>query len=167
MTYTTLTYYAEELLADISNRCSIAANAVKAGGKSVSSDAVDVLDAGKREMVLGIVERLVFECMNILYPYASCSISSKRHDDRPKEVDAYVVTLRFSHGRSETQVAELNRTVHDYVVYKCVAEWIALTMPDADWQTWETKAQELRGRIATLLAAPLHPRTLRIKPHLY
>lgn len=167
MKHTTLTYHLEELLLDISNRCLIAAKAVKADGNSIANDAFDVLDDGNREIVLGIIERLMFECMNILFPYASCSIDSRKHCNRPKEVQAYAMTLRFSHERSETQVMELNRTVHDYVVCKVVAEWMAMALPNANWQKWETKAQELRERIVTVLATPLYPRTLRIKPHLY
>lgn len=167
MKHTTLTFFLDDLLVDISNRCSVAANTVKAGGKETSSDAEGVLDNGNRELVLGNIERLMFECMNILAPYASCSIVGRRHDNHPKEVEAYALTLCFAHERSDTQVRELNRTVHDYVVYKCTAEWIAMTLPDAAWQTWENKALELRDRIVTVLATPLYPRTLRIKPHLY
>jgi len=167
-----LKYFTEELFADISTRCLLAANAATAAGKSVQHDVSDALDDGNRELIGNTVSRLLFECMNILYPFCKTPVRRcRRHgadDNTAQDVEAYEIELTFPYERSETEVQQLKRCMNDYIVYKCTAEWLALTLPDTgQWQTWEQKAQEARDELATALVLPLRPRKLRVKPHFY
>jgi len=168
MKNTRLTFPTDELLADISMRCLLAANAAKGLGKEDACDTVDVLDDGNREVLVSLVSRLMYECVNLLYPFAKRPMVNGSHVDRVDEVDAYAMELEFPHKRSETEVLHVRRCVHDYVVYKCLAEWLALTLPDTgQWQLWEQRAQDVREELATALVPPLRPRSLRIRPHFY
>lgn len=167
-----LRYFTEELFADISTRCTLAANAAGAAGLSIQHDAHDVLDDGNRELVMNIMSRLLFECMNILYPFCKTPVRTCRgngaDDNRAQDADAYEIELTFPYERSETEVQQLKRCMNDYIMYKCTAEWLALTLPDTgQWQTWEQKAQEVRDQLATVLVLPLRPRTLKVRPHFY
>lgn len=167
-----LKYFAEELLADISTRCTLAANAAGATGRTIQHDALDVLDDGNREVIMNTVSRLLFECMNILYPFCKTPVRHCRgngsDDNMSQDVDAYEIELTFPYERSETEVQQLKRCMNDYIVYKSTAEWLALTLPDTgQWQTWEQKAQEVRDELTTVLVLPLKPRTLRVRPYFY
>lgn len=158
--------HTEELVADIGGRLSLVAASLR-GDDGDTHTTEDVMDDGNREIVENIICRLVYEVMNILYPFARSPLQGGVVNDRSQAVDSYEIRLSFPRERSETQVRELCATVHEYIVDKCVAEWLSLTLPQSGWQVWEEKAQTLRERIATLLVHPLHPRRLRVRPHFY
>lgn len=166
-----LNYITEELLVDISGRCWLAADAAETGGMKDVHNMRDVVDDGNREIILNIMSRVMYESMNILYPFCKTPIKTLRKtvsdDNRTEEAEVYVITLNFPYERSETEVQEMKRCIHDYVVYKCFAEWLALTMPESQWQVWEQKAQEVRDRLTTVLVLPLRPRTVRVRPYFY
>lgn len=165
---TELRLLTEELFADISTRCLLAAKAAKGMGKDGVADTADVLDDGNREVVRNIMSRLVAECVAMLHPFAKRHARRVPIDDRVDEVDEYVVELSFPMERGETEMLHLLRCAHDYVVYKCLAEWLALTLPDTgQWQAWEQKAQDVREELAAALARPLRPGALHIRPRFY
>jgi len=167
-----LRFFADELFADISTRCTLAANAATAAGRNVQHDVSDVLDDGNRELMTNTVSRLLFECMSILYPFCKTPVRrchrNGTDDNMAQDADAYEIELDFPYERSETEVQLLKHCVNSYIVYKCVAEWLAATLPDTgQWQTWEQKAQEARDELATALVLPLRPRRMRVRPHFY
>ena len=159
----------EELYADIANRLTLTADSMEAqGGDTDLSNTKDALDDGNREIVTGLIARFVYECMNIMYPYAKTPIRECRRDDNSDEVEAYAVALTFERMRSETCLCQLARLMHDYIVYKCYAEWLAMTMPVSNIHAmWEQKAADVREQIATTLVLPYEPKRLRIRPHWY
>lgn len=162
-----LRYKTEELFADLSVRCGIAADAASLGGRDVHNTR-DVLDDGNREVLENTLSRLMYECTNILYPFCKTPVRGGVRVNDIDETECYEVEMVFPYERSETEVEEMRRTLQEYVVLKCLAEWLALTLPDTgQWQTWETKAQETRDRLATVLVLPMRPRTLRVRPRFY
>lgn len=166
MRQTTIRLSGEELLADISGRLSLLAKAYRTEDGD-THDTEDALDDGNREMVQNTVARLFYETANLLYPFCKSPLRSPTADGRARGADEYVLLLQFPYERSEGQVRELAPCVHDYIVQKCVAEWLSLTLPQSDWQTWEQRAQQTRERIGELLVTPLNPKRLRVRPHLF
>lgn len=155
----------DDLLADIANRLLVTANSI--GKDADTAGTKDALDDGNREIITGLVAKYVYECMNILFPYAKTPVRRCRCDGG-NEADVYVIRLTFERERSETQVQELRRLIHDYIVYKCYAEWLEMTLPAANTYTiWEQKAEDTRERIAAVLVLPYEPRKLRVRPHWY
>jgi len=162
-----LTFYTEELLSDISTYCMASADAVATGGRDVHNTK-DVLDDGNREVVQRIISRQLYECMHILYPFAKAPIRSCYYDNDTKDVEAYVIELDFPYERNETDVRMLQENIQSYIVYKCLSEWLALTLPETgQWQMWESKAQEQREMITTALVLPLKPMAVRVRPQFY
>lgn len=165
-----LKFITSELFADINARCNLAANAAENVSQAERDvhDTRDVLEDGNRETIMGLMQSLVFECMNILYPFAKTPIRNVYHDNRAHdEIEAFVIVLDFDHERSETEVLQLERLVHDYIVYKTFSEWLALTMPDSQWQVWERKAQDAKTQITQVLSIPYRPKKLRITPRFF
>jgi len=158
-----------EIFAEMNTRCTLAANAAQnlSQGECDVHDTRDIVDDGNRETILGIIARLAFECMNILYPFAKTPIKSVYHDNSVQDVEAYVIVLDFDRERSETQVLYLDRLIHDYIVYKAFSEWLATTMPDSQWQVWEQKALDARKDITQVLSIPYRTKRVRITPHFY
>lgn len=166
MRQTTIRLKGEELLADISGRLSLLAKAYRTEDGD-THDTEDALDDGNREMVLNTMARLFYETTNLLHPFAKLPVSGWPADNSPQGADEYAIFLQFPYERSEGQVQELSRSVHEYIVTKCVAEWLSLTLPQSDWQSWERKAQQTRERIGGLLVTPLRPERLRVRPHFF
>ena len=104
----------EELYADIANRLTLTADSMEAqGGDTDLSNTKDALDDGNREIVTGLIARFVYECMNILYPYAKTPIRECRRDDNSDEVEAYAVALPVSniHAMWEQKAADVREQI--------------------------------------------------------
>ena len=158
----------DELLTDIADRLSLTADGFSPAGDADVHNTKDVLDDGNREIVLGLIARYVAECMNILYPYAKTPLIRECAGDRPDCPQAYVIRLTFDRMGSETCIRQLVRCVHDYIVYKCYAEWLEITLPLSNLHTlWEQKAADVREQIVTLLVLPYEPKSLRVRPRWY
>ena len=156
----------DDLLVDIANRLLVTANSMD--NDADTHNTKDVLDEGNQEVIMGMVSRQMYECMNILFPYAKTPIRRCRCGDGGNEADVYIIRLTFERERSETQVQELRRLIHDYIVYKCYAEWLEMTLPAANTYTiWEQKAEDTRQRIASVLVLPYEPKNLRVRPYWY
>lgn len=154
------------MLADIANRLLVTTNSMD--NDVDTHNTKDVLDEGNQEVIMGMVSRQMYECMNILFPYAKTPVRRCRCGDGGNEADVYIIRLTFERDRSETQVQELRRLIHDYIVYKCYAEWLEMTLPAANTYTiWEQKAEDTRQRIASVLVLPYEPRKLRTRPYWY
>lgn len=156
----------DDLLADIANRLLVTANSMD--NDADTHNTKDALDEGNQEVIMGMVSRQMYECMNILFPYAKTPIRRCRCGDGGNEADVYIIRLTFERERSETQVQELRRLIHDYIVYKCYAEWLEMTLPAANTYTiWEQKAEDTRQRIASVLVLPYEPKNLWVRPYWY
>ena len=162
--------YANDLYADIANRLTLTADSMEAQTEGADlHTAKDAMDDGNKDTIDNLVARHVFDCINLLYPYSKTPIKRCRHNrESENEAEAYVIHLTFEHPRSETSIQLLQRLIHDYIVYKCYAEWLAMTVPQAGTYTlWEEMAESVRGQIATALVLPYDARRLRIRPHWY
>lgn len=162
--------YANDLYADITNRLTLTADSMEAQAVNADLHTVkDVIDDGNKEIIDNLVARHVFDCVNLLYPYSKTPIERCRHNRENKnEAEAYIIHLTFERSRSETSIQLLQRLIHDYIVYKCYAEWLAITVPQAGTYTmWEGKAESVREQIVTALVLPYDARQLQIRPHWY
>lgn len=164
----TITYKVESLYADISTICVQARRAAVTANDRDTHDVEDVLDDGNRELIMNTMSRLMYEAMNILYPFCKTPIEKTCLEDEEGEPEAYVVVLDFPYERSATEVEEVKACIHGYVTYKCAAEWLALTLPDTkQWEICEQRAQDIREQLTTALVLPMRPRIVRIKPRYY
>ena len=162
--------YANDLYADIANRLTLTADSMEAQTEGADlHTAKDAMDDGNKDTIDNLVARHVFDCINLLYPYSKTPIKRCRHNrESENEAEAYVIHLTFEHPRSETSIQLLQRLIHYYIVYKCYAEWLAMTVPQAGTYTlWEEMAESVRVQIATALVPPYDARRLRIRPHWY
>lgn len=158
----------EDMLAEIANRLTVTADSMEAQAPADLHNTKDVLDDGNMDIIQRLITRFVGECVDILYPFTKTPLSIIRGNANPDVIDEYVILLSFNDMRSETQVQNLKNLIYNYVVYRCYAEWLAMTMPHSrQYQLWEEKAQEVRENIVTALAMSYSPRRLRIKPHFY
>lgn len=159
---------ADIIMADTANRLALVADSIPADGSQNTHHTKDILDEGNADIAKGLVKRFVFECMDLLYPYTKTPMRRIRRSDSNEDICAYVIHLTFERPRSETSLQRLARLVHDYVVYKCMSEWLDMTEHASKAAgTWVDKADEVREQIATTLALPYNPKTLRVKPRWY
>ena len=162
--------YANNLYADIANRLTLTADSMEAQTEGADlHTAKDAMDDGNKDTIDNLVARHVFDCINLLYPYSKTPIERQRRDrESENEAEAYIIHLTFERPRSETSIQLLQRLIHDYIVYKCYAEWLATTVPQAGTYTmWEGKAESVREQIVTALVLPYDARQLQIRPHWY
>lgn len=162
--------YANDLYADIANRLTLTADSMEAQTEGADlHTAKDAMDDGNKDTIDNLVARHVFDCINLLYPYSKTPIKRCRHNrESENEAEAYVIHLTFEHPRSETSIQLLQRLIHDYIVYKCYAEWLEMTLPAANTYTiWEKKAEDTRQRIASVLVLPYESKKLRVRPYWY
>ncbi|MCF0203266.1 MAG: hypothetical protein HUK08_07875 [Bacteroidaceae bacterium] len=165
--------YTEELLQEISDRLTVSAESNSIG--DIQRDTLrDITEDGNRDIITRLVHRLMFGVYDLLFPFAKEPIEPQKftelrgRDNIQRDVEAFIISLDFPFERSEISLKQLKENVHSYVVYKCVAEWMALAMPDnSQWQIWEQKANETRDIVVTSLVKPMRPKRLKVKPHYY
>lgn len=154
----------DELLTDITEWCQVAAGGAEAAGATVSADVRDVGSDGNRRLMEKRIGRLMAEATQVLYPFAKVPVRCCRAEDDGCEVEGYVVTLDFPYERSGTDVVLLRHAVRDYVVYSCVAGWLAVALPgSAQAAFWTGESGLAREALTEALVLPLRVKRVRVK----
>lgn len=150
------TFSVGEILHEVQQHCYTAGEVIK--GTSENQIDVhttqDVLDDINAEIISTSVERYMLHCMNtFLYPYAKGEVVKKHDDNKYKEVDVYLLKLHFKNSIAAMQANYLKRLINDYVVYRCVTDWLATTAPQAhNAQVYLDKVEEIKNEICGCLS---------------
>lgn len=128
-----------------------------------------VLHDVDEDMAMGVVSRCVGEVADLLRPWTRADVEPGRLSGGPDaEVMRYEVRLDVRHGRSATTLSRVAGLARAYVVYKGMAEWLAVAIPgDGVHALWEAKAAEAREELSATLSSSYDPKRLRVSSHWY
>ncbi len=123
----------------------------------------DICEEGNRDRVSEILGLVHAEVIELLYPYTKREAEEEVIDNRIWEPESYLVEVRLPEGFSQTSVHLLSRLIHEYMVCRCLADWLSITH-DAAAAIWQEKAAAARaeiGRVKNMrrgvLTRPLQP----------
>ena len=110
--------------------------------------------------ILAVVHAAVIE---MLYPYTKKEVEEEVIDNMFWQPDEYVIEMQVPQTMSQTTLHLLCRLIHEYMVYRVLADWLSITNPDAS-ANWAAKAEATAEEINSTknlrrgaLTRPLNP----------
>ena len=94
--------------------------------------------------ILAVVHAAVIE---MLYPYTKAEPIEEEIDNCLYAPDAYEIELNVPTAMSRTTLHLLSRLIHEYMVYRVLADWLSITNPEAA-ANWLEKAEATEKEIS-------------------
>lgn len=139
-----LVFYREELLYDIKNVAYVEGDIMADEQQDAKHQTQDIGEEGNVDRVTRIMELVFLEAVERLYPYAKRELPKNKTamlDDEFDEADEYGVRLTLPSTFSATSLPLLRSLIHEYIVDRCLADWLSITKPDAA-ANWLAKGED-------------------------
>lgn len=168
----TITLYRNQILYDIANICYIEAKCAEYGAATqphitgshlINSEIInDACQDGNIDHISRIIGDMHAHAEELLFPLSRRNIASDLLDNLLTEPDTYVTHLHSQSPLSHTTLILLSRLLHQYIVYRTVAEWLSISHPSASAK-WQEKsaiiASEIRSSVTSACAGAFKRRT--------
>lgn len=142
-----LKFLRSQLLYDIKNYAYVEAHVMgeeKQHAQHVLAEIGEEGNVDRVSRILAVVHAAVIE---LLYPYTKVAPIEEVIDDCLFAPDEYVIELNVPTSMSRTTMHLLSRLIHEYMVYRVLADWLSITNPDAAGN-WQAKAEATEDEIA-------------------
>lgn len=154
-----LNFEREQLLYDIKNYCFVEGDLMERNDEHAKHQTFDVGEEGNIDRVTRVLDLAFASCVELCYPYSKKELRDyNRRDDELEEEDEYVLRLKLPNGFSSTTIDLLEKLIHEYLVYRVVADWMSITKPESE-ANWRRKIEEAEQQIKS----SLHGRTGRVR----
>lgn len=148
----TLTFKRDELLYDAENYSFVEGDIMSPENEHAQHQVFDIGQCGNVDRVTRVLNLAHSECVEMLYPYTKEEVSDKQKplEDILVAPEEYVIELLLPDGFSITTVRLLEHLIHEYLVYRVLADWMSITNPGSQ-RNWEEKLGDVRTRVQTAL----------------
>jgi hypothetical protein len=158
----TLKFIREQLLYDIRNIAYVESDVMPGDNDHSRHQVADIGEDGNVDRVTRIMDLAFAAVTELLYPYTKSSVGEKEErTDEFKESEVYVIDLLVPDDFSKTTVDYLTRLIHEFVVYRVLADWMGIANlgNSESAANWEAKASSLADEIDSTL----HARMRRVR----
>lgn len=158
----TLKFIREQLLYDIRNIAYVESDVMPGDNGHSRHQVADIGEEGNVDRVTRIMDLAFAAVTELLYPYTKSSVGEKEErTDEFKESEVYVIDLLVPDDFSKTTVDYLTRLIHEFVVYRVLADWMGIANlgNSESAGNWEAKASALADEIDSTL----HARMRRVR----
>lgn len=156
----TLSFLRSELVYDISNIAYVESHVMQPGEEHARHMVADVCEAGNADRVTRVLDLGVSLCREMLYPWSKRAIAKAEYDDALRERGLYQIEMDVPDALSQTTLTLLERLIHEYLVCRCVADWLSVTSPGKS-EAWYAKASEAEGEIRVAIHSRMSRRRIR------
>lgn len=159
-----LRFKSENLLYDIRNYAYIEGHIMPDDAECSRHMTIDIGEDGNLDRVLRILSVVHAHVIEILYPYTKLKTTEEEEiDNRLWAPEEYVVELHVPETMSRTTMDLLSKLIHEFMVYRVLADWLSITYPKKA-QIWLEKANEaqeeinhIKNKRTQTLRRALHP----------
>lgn len=155
------TFNTSELLYDIKNYAYIEGNIMPDDEKKFQVR--DITEEGNNDRVTRVLNLAYAECVEMLYPYSKVEVSCREKDSNLELLDCYVIDAVLPIGFSQTSVNILSSLIHEYMVYRVVADWLSINKPESQGN-WEVKLVDIKDKIKSTISNRRGPVKRRLQP---
>ncbi len=157
-----------ELLYDIKNYAYVESDVMEdAGDGSANTHArhqtADIGEEGNVDRVRRILSVVHQEVIDMLYPYTKKEVVSEEISDVLEEPESYDITMNVPDSMSRTTMQLLSKLVHEYMVYRVLADWLSVTNAKAS-ANWQGKADLTKKDIDLAKNMRREPLTRKTSP---
>jgi len=142
----TLIFMREELLYDIKNYAYIEGHVMGEEKQHAQHTLVDIGEEGNVDRVNRVLAVVHAGVVEMLYPYTKEEVAEDVIDNMMEEPEEYAIEMRVPRTMSITTIRFIAKLIHEYMVYKVIADWLHITNPQAA-SHWEMKANEMAEKI--------------------
>lgn len=163
-----LTFKREELLYDIKNYAFVEADVMGEPGvraddklRHAQHQLADIGEAGNVDRVNRILAVVHTAVVDMLYPYTKEEPVEEEISDVLETPEEYVVVLTVPITVSRTTLQLLSKLIHEYMVYRVMADWLSITNPQASAH-WMEKADATQMEIERTKGVHRRPLTRKM-----
>lgn len=148
----TLIFKRADLLYDAKNYSFVEGDIMKEEDEHSRHQVFDIGETGNIDRVTRVLNLAHSECVEMLYPYTKKEIPDEQEELNNKltEPEEYRIELTLPNEFSLSTLKLLEHLIHEYMVYKIMADWMSITNPTKT-EIWEAKLYEVKERIQTSL----------------
>lgn len=140
-----------EILYDVENYAFIEGDIMPDESEDAKHQVIDVAQDGNIDRVSRVMNLAYTECVEMLYPFTKKAVEEKDTDDTLRCPEEYVITGTFPASFSQSTADLLQNQLHEYVVYRILADWFSIVKPDSA-SNWEKKLEKIRNKIKTSMS---------------
>lgn len=142
-----LSFLRSQLLYDIENIAYASGHALPDEAQHVRHLIQDIGQKGNVDRVDRILSLVHAACVEMLYPYTQSSVEDDRHlNDRATSPKEYAIVMRVPEDFSVTTARLLETLIHEYMVYRVLADWLMICGSQASGY-WLQLAEQIKGQI--------------------
>ncbi len=156
-----LTFKRAELLYDIKNYAFVEADVMGEERQHAQHQLADIGEAGNVDRVSRILAVVHTAVVDMLYPYTKEEPVEEEISDVLETPEEYVVVLTVPITVSRTTLQLLSKLIHEYMVYRVMADWLSITNPQASVH-WMEKADATQMEIERTKGVHRRPLTRKM-----
>lgn len=142
-----LKFLRSQLLYDIKNYAYVEADVMGEEKQHAQHVLAEIGEDGNIDRVSRILSVVHASVIELLYPYTKQEPIEEEIDNCLFAPDAYMIELNVPDTMSRTTMHLLSRLIHEYMVYRVLADWLSITNPDAA-ANWMAKADATESEIS-------------------
>lgn len=146
----TLKFKRDKLLYDAKNYAFVEADVMgdpeSEAVRHAQHQLADIAEKGNIDRVSRILSLVHSEVEEMLYPYTKSELVEEELDNTLEEPTEYVIVLNLPVSMSRTTVKYINKLVHEYMVYRVMADWLKITNKAAA-EAWGSRAEDTKKEI--------------------
>lgn len=153
----------DQLIHDINNYAYIEGHVMGEDDECRRHVTIDIGQEGNIDRVSRILAVVHAGVLEMLYPYTKKEVEEEVIDNRFWEPEDYMIVLRVPETMSQTTMHLLCRLIHEYMVYRVLADWLSITKMEGA-EVWAAKAEATAAEINRVknlrrgaLTRPMHP----------
>ena len=144
-----LKFLRSELLYDIKNLAYVESDIMGEENQHAHHITAEIGEEGNVDRVSRMLTVAHTAVTELLFPLTKQEPIEEEIDNILSIPDEYVVELDVPHDMSRTTVHLLAKLIHEYMVYKALADWLSITDAQAA-ANWESKADAAEVEISIL-----------------
>lgn len=141
-----LNFMRSQLLYDIENYAYVESHIIPDENVHQKHIVSEIGEEGNVDRVSRIISVAHAGVTELLYPWTKVQPIEEEIDDFLSAPDVYTVELTVPDTISRTTMVYLSKLIHEYMVYKALADWMSITNPNSAGN-WAAKAQEAADEI--------------------
>ena len=134
-----LKFLRDQLLYDIKNYAYVEADVMGEEKQHASHVTAEIGEEGNVDRVSRILAVVHASVIDLLYPYTKAEPIEEEIDDFLSAPEVYTVEMHVPVTMSRSTMHLLSRLIHEYMVYRVLADWLSITNAEAS-ANWLAKA---------------------------
>lgn len=159
----TLEFLREELLYDINSLAYVEGEVMGEENQHAQHLLIDVGQDENVNRATRIINLVHAAAIEMLYPYTKKDAVVETVDDKLWKPDKYQIIMHVPTSFSQTTIHLLSRLIHEFMVYRVLADWLSMTNPQAA-KKWYEQVEDIKAQIkkainhrSKVFTRPLNP----------